>query len=79
MVKELKKINVAPSSDEGHYVTGKNVRVINLDDVTESFYVQGESQLVTKNHTNLKMKDNCLITCQVAFNPLAKIYEKVVD
>ena len=74
-----KRVNVAPSSDEGHFVEGAK-QVINLDEqVTESFFVEGPSQLVTKNHTTLEQKEDCLINCQVVFNPFQKMYERSRD
>lgn len=72
------KINVAPSSIEGHFVQNAK-QVINLDDVTETFRVKGDSELVTKNHTSLKLQDDCLISCQVEFNPFSKMFEKSKD
>jgi hypothetical protein len=72
------KINIAPSSTEGHFV--KNARkVINLDELSETFLVEGKSELVTKNHTSLEMEDDCLITCQVIFNPFTQMYNKSED
>lgn len=73
-----KKINVAPSSDEGHYVENA-VNVINLDEVTESFRVEGKSQLTTKRHTTLNIDEDCLIHCQLEYNPFSKIFEKTKD
>lgn len=75
---ELKKVNVAPSSDEGHFVRGAK-QVIDMDAVTESFFVEGESVLETKNHTTLQMKDDCLVNCQMVYNPFAKMYERSRD
>lgn len=72
------RVNVAPTSDNGHFVE-KAKKVINLDDVTEAFFVEGESQLTTKNHTTLDMKDDCLINCQVVYNPFAKMYGRSRD
>jgi len=75
----VKKVNVAPSSDEGHFVVGAD-NIINLDpESTESFVVEGKSTLVTKNHTTLEMEDSCLINTQVVYNPLSRAYEKVRD
>lgn len=76
MLKE--KVNVAPTSDSGHYVENAK-SVVPLDEVTEAFFVEGESQLTTKNHTTLEMKDDCLINCQVVYNPFAKMYERSKD
>lgn len=72
------RVNVAPTSDSGHYVE-KAKSVVNLDEVTEAFFVEGESVLTTANHTTLEMKDSCLINCQVVYNPFAKMYERSKD
>lgn len=72
------KTNIAPSSDSGHFVENAN-NVIELDDVTEAFFVEGASILTTKNHTSLEMKDDCLINCQMVYNPFAKMYERSRD
>lgn len=71
-------INVAPSSTEGHYIKGAN-KVINLDKINETFLVEGKAVLETKNHTSLEIEDDCLITCQVVYNPFAKMYTKSRD
>lgn len=71
-------VNVAPSSDEGHFVEGA-ISVVNVDSVTEAFIVKGRSRLVTKNHTTLEMQDDCLINCQVVYNPFAKMFERSKD
>lgn len=72
------QVNVAPSSSHGHYVKrAKNV--IKLDDVTEAFFVEGESILSTSNHTTLEMRDDCLINCQVVYNPFSKMHERSRD
>lgn len=73
----LERVNVAPSSDAGHYVKG--AEVVNLDEITETFHVKGKAVLETKNHTTLEMEEECLITCQVVFNPFAQMYEKSRD
>jgi len=73
-----KRINVAPTSNEGHFVeNAKNV--INLDEITETYMVEGASQLTTKNHTTLEIEEDCLITCQLVFNPFSKMFEKSKD
>jgi hypothetical protein len=72
------KINVAPSSTEGHFVKGAE-KVVNLDKVNETFLVEGPATLETKNHTSLEMKESCLITCQVVYNPFEKMYSKSLD
>ena len=73
-----KRVNVSPSSVEGHYIE-KAKKVIKLDDITESFFVEGESNLVTKNHTTLNQKEDCLINCQVVYNPFSKMLENSRD
>lgn len=78
METKSKKINVAPSSTEGHYVE-EAINVINLDEVNETFFVEGESKLTTKNHTTLTTKESCLITCQTVYNPFLKLFEKSRD
>ena len=75
---ELKGINVAPSSTSGHYIQGAK-KVVNLDNVKETFLVEGKSSLVTKNHTTLEQGTSCLITTQVVYNPFAKMFEKSKD
>lgn len=74
----MKKVNVAPSSTEGHFV--KNAKkVIALDEINETYRVQGASQLVTKNHTTLERKEDCLITCQNVFDPFKEEFSKSRD
>lgn len=71
-------VNVAPSSTSGHYV--KNARkVVEIDNVNESFFVEGESELVTKNHTSLTSDSDTLITTQKVYNPFSKKFEKAKD
>lgn len=77
-MEKREKVNVAPSSDAGHYVE-KAKQVVNLDEVNETFLVKGESELTTKNHTALKMEEDCLITCQNVYNPFKKIFERSRD
>lgn len=72
------RVNVAPSSDEGHFVETKR-EVVMLDDVTEAFHVKGESKLVTKNHTTLNLEEECLIMCQQVYNPFSKMMERSKD
>lgn len=71
------RINVAPSSDEGHFIKG--AEVVNLDEINETFHVKGRAILETKNHTSLEIEEECLITCQTVFNPFSKMYEKSRD
>lgn len=76
---ELKnKINVAPSSTEGHFVE-EALKVINLDEVNETFVIKGKSKLTTKNHTTLINKEDCIITCQVVYDPFKQINIKSKD
>lgn len=75
---KAKRINVAPSSTEGHFVE-KAKKVVNLDQINETFLVEGESKLVTKNHTTLDMKETCLITCQQVFDPFKNTFVKARD
>ena len=81
-MKTTTRINVAPSSTEGHFV--KNAKqVVNLDKINETFKVTiptGEvATLETKNHTSLEIKEDCLITCQVVYNPFSKMFSKSRD
>lgn len=73
-----KTVNIAPSSTEGHFVKGHK-EVVNLDEINETFLVKGKSVLETKNHTTLKMNEDCLITCQVVFDPFAQVFNKSQD
>lgn len=74
----IKGVNIAPSSESGHYVqNAKNV--IELDLVTESFLVEGKSELTTKNHTTLSQEESCFISCQTVFNPFQERFEKSKD
>ena len=74
----VKRVNVAPSSTEGHFIKGAK-QVIDLDIINETFLVEGASTLETKNHTSLKIEEDCLITCQVVYNPFEKMYSKSRD
>ena len=77
-MKNKELVNIAPSSDNGHYV--KNAKeVINLDEIQETFHVKGKSVLETKNHTTLELEEECLITCQTVYNPYTKLFEKSKD
>ena len=72
------KVNVAPSSTEGHFIeNAKNVIV--LDTINETFLVEGKALLTTKNHTSLEIEEDCLITCQKVYNPFSKMFEKSRD
>lgn len=71
-------INVAPSSTEGHFIKGAK-QVVKLDAVNETFLVEGAATLETKNHTSLEIEEDCLITCQVVYNPFSKMFAKSRD
>lgn len=75
-MKEL-KVNVAPTSEEGHFI--HNAKVVNLDEVTETFEVIGKSELRTKNHTTLIRDEDCIVTCQVVFNSKLNRLERAKD
>lgn len=75
---EIKGVNVAPSSTSGHYIQDAE-KVVNLDNVAETFFVEGKSKLVTKNHTTLHQEQSCLITTQQVYNPFAKMFERSKD
>ncbi|MCF3107289.1 hypothetical protein LL912_00720 [Niabella sp. CC-SYL272] len=74
----IQRMNVAPSSVEGHFVENAK-KIVNLDEVNETFYVEGKSRLVTKNHTTLEMNDDCLITCQTVYDPFKNEFTKSRD
>ena len=75
----MEKVNVAPSSTEGHFVKTQKANVVMLDEVTESFLIKEDSELVTKNHTDLNIEANSLIVCQTVYNPFSRLYEKSRD
>jgi len=75
---KLKGVNVAPSSDSGHFIQ-EAINVVNLDNVNETFFVEGKSKMVTKNHTTLNINTDCLVTCQQVYNPFSKMFEKSRD
>lgn len=74
------KINVAPSSVEGHFIENAK-EVINLDLVNETFFVESDKKTIlsTTNHTELEISEDCLITCQKVYNPFSKMFEKSKD
>jgi hypothetical protein len=73
------RVNVAPSSTEGHFIVDAK-QVVNLDNVNETFLVEGKATLETKNHTTLEVEaEKSLITCQVVYNPFAKMFSKSRD
>lgn len=63
----MTKTNIAPSSTHGHFIE-KTTKVIELDKINETFYVEEPSELTTTNHTTIKNEEECLITCQVVYN-----------
>lgn len=74
----IKGVNVAPSSTSGHYIQGAK-NVVNIDDVKETFFVEGASKLTTKNHTTLELTNSCLVTTQQVYNPFEKMFEMSKD
>lgn len=73
------KVNVASKeSTSGHFAVGAK-KVILLNEITETSFVEGNCILSTKNHTDLKMKSDCLITIQQVYNPLTQMLEKSRD
>jgi len=77
MEKQL-KVNVAPDSTSGHFVE-KAKQVICLDERNGAYFVDGDSELTTKNHTTLSMDKSCLIISQQVYNPFSKMFEKSKD
>ena len=73
------RVNVAPSSDNGHVVTGQNLTVVNLDEASETFFVNGPSVMETANHTSLKTDTSSVVICQKAYNPMSRMHERVRD
>jgi hypothetical protein len=74
----LEGVNVAPKSSNGHFVKGSQ-NVVNIDNVKDSYFVDGNSVLETENHTALKQEKSCLITTQVVYNPFLKMFEQSKD
>ena len=77
-VETMIKKNIAPSSDNGHFVEGK-AQVIDLDAVNETYVVKGKATLTTANHTSLELEEDCIITCQQVFDPLKQAFQKSKD
>lgn len=74
-----KLVNVASKeSTAGHFAKGAK-RVVMLDDITETSFVEGDCVLSTKNHTDLKMKSDCLITIQQVYDPFTRLFQKSKD
>jgi hypothetical protein len=77
-IKEIAGVNVAPSSTSGHYIQDAE-NVIDIDNVAETYFVEGKSKLVTKNHTTLEREESSLITTQVVYNPFSAMFQKAKD
>jgi len=76
---EIKGVNVASkTSTSGHFIQDAR-KVVNLDEVKDTYFVEGKSKLVTKNHTTLNQDKSVLITTQVVYNPFAKMFEQSKD
>lgn len=76
---ELPGVNVASkTSTSGHFVQEAG-KVVNLDELKDTYFVEGSSKLVTKNHTTLRQNSDCLITTQQVYNPFAKMFEQSKD
>lgn len=74
-----KQVNVASKeSTSGHFAKGAK-KVVMLDKITETSFIEGDCILFTKNHTDLEMKSDCLITIQNVYNPLTQMLEKSKD
>lgn len=75
----MKEVNVASKeSPSGHFAKGAD-KVVMLDQITETSFIEGDCMLETKNHTTLPMKSDCLITIQQVYNPFSKMYSKSKD
>lgn len=74
-----KTINVASKESTSGHFTKNAKRVVMLDSVTETSFVEGDCLLTTKNHTDLPMKSDCLITIQNVYDPFNKMFQKAKD
>jgi hypothetical protein len=73
------EVNVASKeSTTGHFTKGAK-RVVMLDEINETSFIEGDCILSTKNHTDLQMKSDCLITIQNVVNPFTGMYQKSKD
>lgn len=70
-------VNVAKKSTKGHFV--EKARVINLNEVKEAFFVEGDAVLTTENHQTLPLEKDCLIMPQMVYNPFSKLMERSLD
>ena len=75
---EVKGINVAEKSTQGHYVK-KAKQVICLDGTKEAFFVEGDAELTTANHQTLPLEKDCLIMPQQVYNSYSKSLERSRD
>lgn len=78
------RVNVAPSSSNGHYIeelteTTPAPRVIELSNEAESFFVDGPSVLKTENHTTIKHNQSVLILTQSVYDPISQLMRRAVD
>lgn len=81
MKREVLGTNVALKSNNGHFV--KNAKVVQLDEVEESFSVEvdeGETAtLETENHGTVTFKEDVTIFHQDALNPFTNMVSKRLD
>lgn len=77
-MKTKQSVNVALTSTEGHFVE-TDARVVCLDNVKETFFVEGNATLTTKNHQTLPLEKDCLITPQQVYNPYTAMLERSKD
>jgi len=72
-------VNVASKeSTSGHFAINPK-RVEMVDEINETRFVKGDCVLSTKNHTDLNMKSDCLITIQNVYDPFSKMFQKSKD
>lgn len=77
----LEKKSVAPSSSHGHFIADHE-QVIDLDLVNETFHVKTggkPTRMETENHTTLNIQRDCLVTCQMVYNPFSEMFNRSVD
>jgi len=80
MQNQANVINVAPSSTHGHFVK-KAKKVVDLDSINETFLVEvnEEATMVSENHLELPVNEDCLVVCQKTFNGFSALYEQSRD
>ena len=78
MKPEVLKRNVAPDSDNGHFVVGQE-QVIELDLINETFFVEGAHKMETKNHETMETDTSAIVTCQQVVDPYTGYFERVRD